>query len=154
MTVPPVVELACPTPTADDDVTLTDDLVRPPSRGEEDGQEDSAPPDARVFAQNMARCVVEVLAGTRALDQLARWLSDDVYEHLLLRDALGRRGRAARGEAPARLALTMGSTVLSEPSTGIVDAVVIIHGRARSRAVALRLEWSRSRWRATAVHVL
>lgn len=146
MTVPPVLELASPTP--------TDDAGRPRTREAEDDREDPIPPDARLFAQNLARCVVEVLAGTRPLDQLARWLSDDVYEHLLLRDALARRARAARGEAPTRLALTMGSTVLSEPSAGVVDAVVVIHGRARSRAVALRLEWLRSRWRATAVHVL
>ncbi|WP_378147401.1 Rv3235 family protein [Cnuibacter sp. UC19_7] len=147
MTVPPVVELAAP--------TLADDVDRLRASADDDlGDHPGAPPDARVFAQSLARCVVEVLAGTRALDQLGRWLSDDVYEHLLLRDALARRARASRGEAPTRLALTMGSTVLSEAAPGLVDAVVIVHGRARSRAVALRLEWRRTRWRATAVHVL
>ena len=140
MSVPPVAELA-----------------EPPVREvavERAAERRPGPPDPRVFAQNLARCVVEVLAGTRQLEQLARWLSDDVYEHLLLRDALARRARAARGEPPARLALTMGSTVLSEPTPGVVDAVVIVHGRARSRAVALRLETLHARWRATAVHVL
>lgn len=138
MIVPPVAELV---PAVEVDPVT-------PERGQDDL------PDARLFAQNLARCVVEVLAGTRQLDQLARWITDDVYAHLLLRDSLARRGRAARGETPARLALTMGSTVMSTPVEGVVDAVVIIHGRARSRAVALRLETFGARWRASAIHVL
>ncbi|MFB2557350.1 Rv3235 family protein [Herbiconiux liangxiaofengii] len=113
-----------------------------------------AHPDPRALAENLARCVVEVLAGTRDIDQIARWLSADVHAHLLKRVVLARRARAARGESPGRLTFTMGSTVLGEPSPGVVEAVVIVHGRARSRAVALRLEALGDRWRASAVHVL
>jgi hypothetical protein len=36
----------------------------------------------------------------------------------------------------------------------VVEAVVIVCGRARTRAVAIRLEGLDSRWRATAINVL
>jgi len=112
------------------------------------------PAEARALAMNLARCVVEILAGTREIDQIARWLSSDVYTHLLKRVVISARARAARGESPGRLTFTMGSTVMCEPTPGVVEAVVIVHGRARSRAVAIRLEQLESRWRASAVHVL
>ncbi|MCS5716342.1 Rv3235 family protein [Herbiconiux sp. CPCC 205716] len=111
-------------------------------------------PDPRPLAETLARCVVEVLAGTRDIDQIARWLSTDVHAHLMKRVVLARRARTLRGESPGRFSFTLGSTVLCEPSEGVVEAVVIVHGRARSRAVALRLEALGARWRASAVHVL
>ncbi|MCS5716569.1 Rv3235 family protein [Herbiconiux sp. CPCC 205763] len=110
--------------------------------------------DPKPLAESLARCVVEILSGTRDLDQISRWLSADVYAHLLKRVVLSTRARQARGEAPSRLTFTMGTTVLCEPQDGIVEAVVIVHGRARSRAVAIRLEALDARWRASAVHVL
>jgi hypothetical protein len=36
----------------------------------------------------------------------------------------------------------------------VIEAVVIVRGRARVRAVALRLEGLDRRWRATAINVL
>jgi len=121
--------------------------------------DDPAPPvasigEAKALAMNLARCVVEILAGTREIDQIARWLSSDVYTHLLKRVVISARARTARGESAGRLTFTMGSTVLCEPTPGVVEAVVIVHGRARSRAVAIRLERLETRWRASAVHVL
>lgn len=123
------------------------DQLRPPDAA-------AGRPDPRPLAENLARCVVEVLSGTRDIDQIARWLSADVHAHLMRRMVLARRARDSRGEPPGRLTFTMGSTVLCEPSPGVVEAVVIVHGRARSRAVALRLEALGDRWRASAVHVL
>lgn len=111
-------------------------------------------PDPRPLAEALARCVVEILAGTRDLDQIARWLTAEVYSHLLKRVVLSQRARHVRAESPSRPIFTMGSTVICEPESGIVEAVVIIHGRARSRAIALRLEALDTRWRACAVHVL
>ncbi len=110
--------------------------------------------DPRPLVESLARCVVEVLAGTRDLDQIARWLSADVHAHLMKRVVLSRRARTVRQESPARPSFTMGTTVLCEPSDGVVEAVVIVHGRARSRAVAIRLESLGERWRASAIHVL
>jgi hypothetical protein len=42
-------------------------------------------PDPTPLLENLTRCVIEVLAGARDLEQLARWVSYDVYRHLLKR---------------------------------------------------------------------
>ncbi len=111
-------------------------------------------PDPLPLLDNLTRCIIEILAGARELEQIARWVTDDVYRHLLKRVVLSSRARQAKGVVVTRPAFTIGSTTISEPRDGVVDAVVIVHGRARSRAVAFRLEGMDSRWRATAINVL
>jgi hypothetical protein len=114
----------------------------------------SSLPDPRPLLENLTRCVVEVLAGARDLEQLARWVSDDVYRHLLKRVVLSTRARRARAQTPSRPTFSIGSTSVFEPRDGVVEAVVIVRGRARTRAVAIRLEGLDARWRATAINVL
>jgi hypothetical protein len=97
---------------------------------------------------------LEIIAGARDLDQIARWVSDDVYRHLAKRVQIAVRARTATGAPPVRPTFALGRTIITEPSDGVVEAVVVIHGRARTRSVALRLEGLDHRWRATAVHVL
>lgn len=104
--------------------------------------------------ESLTRCVVEIIAGARDLDQIARWVSDDVYRGLLKRVVLGSRARQARGERPIRPAVTLGRPRIGEPADGVVEAVTVVHGRGRSRAVAIRLEGIDGRWRATAISVL
>lgn len=111
-------------------------------------------PDPALLIENLARCVLEVLAGARDLDQLARWVTDDVYQHLLKRVVLSNRARQSRGSAAIRPVFRMGSTHVTEPADGIIEGVVIAHGTARTRAVAIRLEGMDNRWRASAVNVL
>jgi Family of unknown function (DUF6459) len=111
-------------------------------------------PDPQPLLENLTRCVIEVLAGARDLEQLARWVSDDVYRHLLKRVVLSTRARRARAQKATRPAFSIGSTSICEPRDGVVEAVVIVTGRARTRAVAIRLEGLDSRWRATAINVL
>ncbi len=111
-------------------------------------------PDPRPLAVNLTRCVIEVLAGARDLEQIARWVSDDVYRHLLKRVVLSTRARRARGQVVSRPAFAIGSTTICQPADGVVESVVIVRGRARTRAVALRLEGLDRRWRATAINVL
>jgi len=77
-----------------------------------------------------------------------------VYRHLLKRVVLSARARQATGRAVTRPSFTMGSTTQCVPRDGVVEAVVIVRGRARTRAVALRLEGLDQRWRATAINVL
>jgi hypothetical protein len=114
----------------------------------------AALPDPQPLLENLTRCVIEVLAGARDLEQLARWVSDDVYRHLLKRVVLSTRARRARAQTATRPAFSIGSTSICEPRDGVVEAVVIVTGRARTRAVAIRLEGLDSRWRATAINVL
>jgi hypothetical protein len=114
----------------------------------------SALPDPAPLLVNLTRCVIEILAGARELEQIARWVSDDVYRHLLKRVVISARARQARGQTPVRPAFSLGSTTLCEPRDGVVEAVLVVRGRARARAVAIRLEGLDRRWRATAIHVL
>ena len=114
----------------------------------------AALPDPHPLLENLTRCVIEILAGARDLEQIARWVSDDVYRHLLKRVVLSARARQASGRAITRPNFTIGSTTQCTPRDGVVESVVIVHGRARTRAVALRLEGLDNRWRATAISVL
>lgn len=108
----------------------------------------------REFIESLTRCVLEVLAGVRDLDQLARWVSDDVYRQLSKRVVLSTRARQVKGQRTIRPTFSIGRTLISEPSPSVIEGVVIVHGKARSRAVALRLESLGSRWRASAITVL
>jgi hypothetical protein len=111
-------------------------------------------PDPRVLAENLARSVLEILAGARELDQIARWVTDEVFQHLLKRVHISQRARTLKNVPAHRPSFRVGRTLVSHPAEGIVEAVVIIHGKARTRSVAIRLEGMDSRWRASAVHVL
>ena len=111
-------------------------------------------PNPQPLIENLTRCVIEILAGARDLEQIARWVSDDVYRHLLKRVVLSTRARQAKGVTPIRPMFALGSVSVCEPKDGVIEAVVIVHARARSRAVALRLEGLDHRWRATAINVL
>lgn len=111
-------------------------------------------PDPEPLLINLTRCVIEVLAGARELDQLARWVTDDVYKHLLKRVVLSARARAVKGQRAQRPVFTVGTISISEPRDGVIEAVIIVHTKVRARAVAIRLEGLDHRWRASAVHVL
>ena len=114
----------------------------------------SSLPDPEPLLINLARCVIEVLAGARELDQLARWVSDDVYRHLLKRVVLSARARAVKGQRAQRPTISIGRVTINEPRDGIIEAVVIVHSKVRVRAVAVRLEGLDNRWRASAINVL
>jgi len=111
-------------------------------------------PDPEPLLINLTRGVMEVLAGARELDQLARWVSDDVYKHLLRRVVLSARARAVTGRTAQRPNISIGRVHIFEPRPGVVEAVVMVHGRARVQCVALRLETVGTRWRASAINVL
>ena len=112
-------------------------------------------PRPEPLLENLTRCVIEILAGARDLEQISRWVTDDVYRHLFeARRAVRAGRRQVKGLPATRPSFTIGSTCVSEPRDGVVEAVVIVQGRARTRAVAIRLEGMDRRWRATAINVL
>lgn len=111
-------------------------------------------PDPEPLLRNLTLCVIEVLAGARDLEQLARWVTDDVYRNLTKRVVLAARARRVKGQAPQRPAFSLGRVITCEPADGVVEAVIMVHQRARSRAVAIRLEGFDQRWRASAISVL
>jgi hypothetical protein len=111
-------------------------------------------PDPERVLQHLTHCVIEVLAGARDLEQLARWVTDDVYRNLGTRVVLASRARRAKGLVPQRPTFSIGRVHISEPADGVVEGVVMVHQRARSRAVAIRLEGLDQRWRASVINVL
>ena len=111
-------------------------------------------PDPRPLVENLTRCVIEILAGARELEQVARWVTDDVYRTLMSRASISARARAARGAPTIRPTFSVGHARLTEPRDGVIEAVVIVTSRARARAVAIRLEGLDRRWRASAISVL
>jgi len=111
-------------------------------------------PDPEPLLTNLARCILEVLAGARDLEQLSRWVTDDVYTTLLHRTVLAERARRVKGITAARPALAVLSTHISEPRDGVVEATIIVRNPIRVRAVAIRLEGLDRRWRASAISVL
>lgn len=111
-------------------------------------------PDPEPLLRNLTHCVIEVLAGARDLEQLARWVTDDVYRNLGKRVVLAARARRVKGLVTQRPAFTVGRVRIDEPADGVIEAVVMVHQRARSRAVAIRLEGLDQRWRASVISVL
>ena len=111
-------------------------------------------PDPQPLVENLAASIIEVLAGARDLEQIARWMNEQVYKHLLRRTIIAARGRSARKQPAGRPVFTIAATRITQPADGVVEATVIVLGKARTRAVAIRLEGFDSRWRATALHVL
>jgi len=111
-------------------------------------------PDPRPLLENLTRCVIEIIAGARDLEQIARWLDDTVYTTLLKRVVISAQARQAARRPPSRPAFALGGVTICEPKDGVVEAVIVVRGRARTRAVAIRLEGLDRRWRATAIHVL
>jgi hypothetical protein len=114
----------------------------------------TALPAPEPFLRNITRGVLEVLAGVREVDQLARWLTEDPYRKLVTRANLATRARSARGVPARRPVHAILSVRHSSPADGVVESVVIVQGPARTRAVALRLEGMDGRWRATSLALL
>ncbi|CAI7674583.1 unnamed protein product, partial [Penicillium discolor] len=106
-------------------------------------------PDPALLVRSLTRGALEALAGVREVDQLARWFSEEAYRSLVTRANLAARARSARGVPPARPTFVIRTVRVTHPRDGIVEAVVVVAGPGRTRAVALRLEGLDHRWRAT-----
>ncbi|MCR2785257.1 MULTISPECIES: Rv3235 family protein [unclassified Microbacterium] len=111
-------------------------------------------PDPEPLLRNLTRGVLEVLAGVREVDQLARWFTEEPFHALVTRANLRARARSARGVAATRPVHVIGTIIQSSPADGVIEAVVVVSGPARTRAVAIRLEGMDRRWRATSLALL
>lgn len=111
-------------------------------------------PDPEPLLRNLTRGVLEVLAGVREVDQLSRWFTEEPFHALVTRANLAARARSARGVPAARPVHTIGTIRQSSPLDGVIEAVVVVSGPARTRAVAIRLEGMDRRWRATSLALL
>lgn len=111
-------------------------------------------PDPVPLLRSLTQGALEVLAGVREVDQLARWFSEDAFRSLVTRASLSARARSARGVAPARPTFEILSIRACEPTDGVIEAVIVVAGPGRTRAVAVRLEGLDRRWRASSLAIL
>lgn len=144
---------------------------QPPVRTARSRARDGAPGGAPELDPRQACCMValaavEVLAGSRPLAQLARWLTPDVYDGLARRAVLTAPGTrvldAAAGArdladppdpaGPTRRPSVRRVRVHRVDAHTVESSVVVAHAD-RVRAVAVRLSRSTGRWRASALVV-
>lgn len=111
-------------------------------------------PDPVPLLRSLTQGALEVLAGVREVDQLARWFSEEAFRSLATRANLSARARSARGVPPARPTFEILSIRVCEPTDGVIEAVVVVAGPGRTRAVAVRLEGFDRRWRASSLAIL
>ena len=111
-------------------------------------------PNPEASLKLLATGVVEVIAGTRQIDQLARLLSDEVYQRLSRRAIEARQLRDAAGQKTRYQNFSIRNMMNSSPRDGVIESVVLLNAQRRTRAVTIRLEGINNRWRATAVSVL
>lgn len=111
-------------------------------------------PDPVPLIRNLTVGVLEVMAGVREIEQLARWFDEESYRALITRANLATRARSARGVPALRPVHTIMSVHCSSPADGVTEGVAIVSGPARTRAVAMRLEGIDGRWRTTSLALL
>lgn len=95
-------------------------------------------PTVKAWAETVAMAVAQILAGERSPVQFRHWAVPEVF------DALSRRAALA-AQAPRRRAVLRAVHICC-PAQGVAEVCTVIHGLARPRALAFRLEARRTRW--------
>jgi len=111
-------------------------------------------PDPGPLVGTLAGAVLEVIAGVRDVDQLARWFTEEPYLNLVMRANLAARARSARGETARQPAYSLRRVMCFSPADSVVEATAIVVGPVRTRAIPMRLEGYDNRWRATSIAIL
>lgn len=110
-------------------------------------------PDPERLVRSLAMSAIEIIHGTRPLDQISAWITGAVAAELSLRRSLQSQ-RDVVAQDNRRVPHALGSTMTTRPADGVVEGVAIIHSRVRTRAVTIRLESLDNRWRATTLSVI
>lgn len=110
-----------------------------------------APPliDPERFFASIARGVHEVILGTRSVDQFSHVLDEHVYESLRRRAILRAQNRLRDGKVPKILPTEVIRVRWQSPAEGVIESVVLLSTRARSKAITIRLEGHFGSWKAT-----
>lgn len=132
-------------------------LARPPAPAPSPVPE--VPPEVEAVARRVARGALEVLGGTRPLQQMSRLLDARSYERLQLRSNLIRSIHESHGGAATGNALRLHRNVIIRsvricPITpNIFEGSVVAAEQKRARAIALRIERLRGQWRVTELQI-
>ncbi len=117
--------------------------------------DDKVPSDfdpAQLFAE-ISKAYIEILAGVRRPEQLARWLSDKAYYDIsqrAKREAMQRQITGAK--ARPDISLRKSKTFLTDDAG--IHGVVILRVSGTTKAVALRAERIHDRFRVTEVVII
>ena len=111
-------------------------------------------PEVNPTLRILALRTVEVIAGARDLEQLARWVTDDVYARLHIRVTIAARARAVTGMVAERPRLWIDHVTVAPTENDGYNAVVLVHDRRRPHVVCLKLEGRGPRWLATVLVVM
>ena len=102
----------------------------------------------------IAPAVIEVIEGARSVTQLGGLINEDVYQ-LLRKSAIElsikRRRLGICGEIP-KIEVTDIHQESSRP--GLIDSIVLVRVKNRTRAMTVRLEQRVGRWLATSITIL
>ncbi|WP_240691674.1 Rv3235 family protein [Arthrobacter sp. CAU 1506] len=109
-------------------------------------------------ARSVAQACLEAVAGTRPVQQLARWLDPACYEKLVHRADIVKAHQArlrSTGGAPLRLhrSTVVRSSRVCRAAEGAYEASLVVAEARRVRAIALRLELVRGLWKVTALEI-
>lgn len=127
---------------------------RPPAPRPGDPEVRSTPGDPTALCCAVAHAATEVLRGVRPLAQLVRSVSPEVYEQLAARLQVTAAARERRGAPPtpqSRSRVRRARVVRVGPEAA--EAGIVIDDADRVRAVALRVELHRGRWRAVVLEI-
>jgi hypothetical protein len=107
------------------------------------------------ITRSTVQAAIEVLAGTRPINQLARRLDQRCLLALQHRACLTRREAARTPRKLGRLHRnpTVRSVRACEVTPDIYEASAVVIDELRTRAVAVRLERSKQIWRVTALEI-
>lgn len=103
----------------------------------------------------MAPAIIEVIEGARSVTQLGGLINEDVYQTLRRRAIEQATLRRERGLQPAsfpKVAVTKIHQEIVRP--GLIESIVLLRIRNRTRAMTVRLEHRLGRWLAVAITVL
>jgi len=109
-------------------------------------------------ARSVGQAAMEVIGGSRPVQQLARWLDPECYDKLVHRadlvQAKQERRRPSQTPEPRlhRSAVVRSSRVCRVADDAYEASLVIVEA-ARVRAVALRLEFRRGLWKVAALEI-
>ncbi|HVE25626.1 MAG TPA: Rv3235 family protein [Sporichthya sp.] len=104
-----------------------------------------AAPTLRNWAETAAMAIAQILTGERPPGRFRQAVVPEVYALLSRRAALAPTGPRQRA--------VLRAVHVCCPARGVAEVVTVVHGLARPKALAFRLEARRTRWICTALEL-
>lgn len=119
------------------------------------GEKQTVACDASRELEFIAPAIIEVIEGARSVTQLGGLINEDVYQLLRRRAIEQATRRRERGQKPAEFPKVMVTNIHQESQRpDLIDSIVLLRIKNRTRAMTVRMEHRVGRWLATAITVL